>query len=287
LTWYISEYGIDVSLVDPSNPSAPPFRTNYPLKWISQGLGNPYHIVGIVAGRDLDGFLTCIDDWSVQYNIEPQSLVSPSFSDNFNRNTLGSAYEVPFTTPVMSGNEVCGDTQSAIIYNTPVTNPVLVDYFYTATAASDWESYVLASSDLLGTTVGIMGMDSGVTLRIALNMNSLAAVPVSLTDMPKINNTYYHIVAFASGTVLVVDLRTFDDRLIASQYFDIDTLGVTFNYFGLIVGRTQDGDLTCADNFVIQYQPPSPAGSGLNGGAALTISVGTLVLGLLSTWLFY
>jgi len=266
-----------VSLYDPTTPSAAFQHISAGLHFVSNGVNSPYHTFGIVTGRDPDGLLTCVDNWSVQYNFEPQT---PQFSDQFNRASLGSNYVTGFGagTIVMQNNELCADTQAVAIQIANYSEPISVDYYYNALNSQDWESYVVAVSDLMASTYGIMGVDSGNTLRISYQSNNAATVTLSNTMMPKDNSTYYHIFAFASSTILAVDLRTFDDRIIAAQVFDIRALGFTFSNFGVLVGRQANGQMTCADNLVVQRQPRNPENdNGQNSSSTVSLSLFVLI----------
>jgi len=250
------------------------------LRVASAGYENPYHVYGVVVGRQTDGLLTCIDNWSVEYNIDPVSVAD--LYDNFNRATLGPGLNTS-GTPVMQMNEICGDVQTEVFSTRFFNDPVLIDYYYTAADPNDWESYALAIHDMsVGMdSVGLLGVDSGVTLRASYGNAAYTHVTATFA---KTVNIFYHVVAFASNSIIAVELRTFDDRLIASNSYDVRSAMVDFRQFGLLVGRTSNSKLTCADNYALKVQPLNTygGGGGMNAGVVPTVSsVVLMVLGCL------
>jgi len=250
-------------------------------------LDNPFHVYGVVVGRQLDASLTCIDNWSVEYNIDPVTVAT--VYDNFNRASLGSGL-VATGSPAaaLQNNEICADVQ-AMTYSTHVfTDPVTIDYYYTALDPNDWESYAVGLQDPSTadqTNIVLMGMDSGTTLRASYGNVAYTHISVTDTQMPKTVDLFYHIVAFASNSIIAVDLRTFDDRLIASNSFDVSPQSLNLKQFGLLVGRTSNSKYTCGDNLAIQAQPLYGGTNGMNAGSLATLSsMAAVVLG--AAWLF-
>ncbi len=157
-------------------------------------------------------------------------------------NALGS--------PVISNNMVCGDTQSAIMnYTTELTgSDIAISYAFTAEDASGFESYVIFNDDDdLSNSRLTAGIDGGAN-RLSIDDGTKTQSDNVLTLS---TNTTYKIIAQLNNGSATVTLLDEND-------VQIDQLAVlssfTALYAGFITGRTDDGLLTCVDDFFVTQQ---------------------------------
>ena len=184
---------------------------------------------------------------------------SSLFSDDFNRadGAIGDNYLTSFATSAgnatIKTNQVCGDSQSFAMYKNTLSGKIKISFKWTAASTTGLEAYAIMSTDSTGSKFALLGCDGGGGSgnQCALKIKDEAGTTLATENQTLTTGTTYLLEGEISGTTLTARLKKSDGTSISTI---TGTLSASYSpqYFGLLVGRNTDTQLTCADDLKIE-----------------------------------